>query len=369
MRITEFFRQLKARGRTFLSQRDNLALLMVVGGAFLVIAVVVLAFFYKPSKDVADVIVPPAEETVIRHPLTGERLETALAELPKVLGIMIENSADAWPLSGLEGAFMVIEAPAEGNIPRFLAFFEAAAEVKKIGPVRSARPYYVDWASQFDTLVYGHVGGSPEALQLLASGERAIIDLNEFWQGEYFYRDHSRYAPHNAYTSSELLREALTELTPDVPNYTSPAFKDDQPVEGAGTSAVLDWGPGSTYDVTWQYSSATNSYFRLQAGEAMLVNQHHPGFGDDVRADNVMVIATDIVSIDNVDRKRITTIGQGDALLFQDGKVLLGRWQKTAPEEPLRMLDEAGNELPFNAGVTWVEVVRSVSAVSLETAD
>ena len=370
MHIPGFVMAAKNAVRKFLSQRQNLTLLMVVGGAFLVIAAVVLAFFLRPAH-LPSPLAPatPPQEAVARDPLTGEIVLVPGATLPQVFGVMVENSADAWPLSGLDQAFMVIEAPAEGNIPRFIAFFSGDFEDKKIGPVRSARPYYVDWASQFDTLVYAHVGGSPEGLALLTGGERPVINLDEFYQGEYFYRDQARYAPHNAYTTSDRLKKALEEVTPATPNYQPLIFKDDAPVgDSTGKSAVVDWGPGKTYDVAWQYDSATNAYLRLQGGQLLSAEKFKIP-ADGIEANNVMIISTDIVSIDNVDRKRITTVGQGDALLFQDGKVTLGRWQKNSPTDRLRMLDEQGNELPMNAGKTWVEVVRDTSVVSLQDAN
>ena len=132
---------------------------------------------------------PNGEEEIIRHPLTGESLETEIENLPQVFGVMIENAADAWPLVGVNEAFLVIEAPVEAGIPRFIAFFSEDQEVDKIGPVRSARPYYLDWNDELDA-VYAHVGGSPEALDLIKY-ELDTIDLNQFWQSEYFYRQNS----------------------------------------------------------------------------------------------------------------------------------------------------------------------------------
>ena len=149
----------------------------------------------------------PAEELtpVWRHPLTGAPLEAEM-EPPSVFGVMVENSIEAWPLSGVEEAFLVIEAPVEAAIPRFIAFYGEDQEVEKIGPVRSARPYYVDWANEFEAL-YAHVGGSNAALDLIAYN--GTFDLNEFSNGNYFWRATSRFAPHNAYTSTELLQKAL----------------------------------------------------------------------------------------------------------------------------------------------------------------
>src|SRR5690606_23920743 len=128
---------------------------------------------------------------------------------PRTVGIMIENHYDARPLSGLADASVVYEAPVEGNYTRFLAVFPEDAEVQKIGPVRSARTYYLDWVSEYPDMLYMHVGGSPDALEKIKT--HGIFDFNEFYRGWYYWRDSGRYAPHNVYTSSALFQKAMDE--------------------------------------------------------------------------------------------------------------------------------------------------------------
>jgi hypothetical protein len=266
---------------------------------------------------------------------------------------MVENSADAWPLSGLEDAFLVIEAPVEGAIPRFVAFFTDEQDIEKIGPVRSARPYYLDWNDELDA-VYAHVGGSPEALDLIH--QFGTLDLNEFFQGEYFWRDTiRRAAPHNVYTSTELLAEAVNELEPEQPDYDSWLFKTDVPLDVDPLSLVVDWGQGDLYDVTWSYDAGSNSYIRKQ-GDDTVTSQD----GDEVMANNIVVMATEIVVVDNLTRRHIKTVGQGDALVVQDGRIILGRWEKDERTSRLRFYNAEGEEIAMNAGKTWIEVVSSL---------
>lgn len=287
-----------------------------------------------------------------RHPLTGEKIHEPYESLPQVFAIMVENSADAWPIRGIEEAFFVIEAPAEGDIPRFITFFSDESEVEKVGPVRSARPYYVEWATAFHA-VYAHVGGSPEALDLIASMED-FVDLNQFYQSEYFWRQttNGRYAPHNVFTSAELFVSSLDELKLDEPEYDYFSFKDDAPIEGEGKSISVDWTSGSTYDVDWEYRPETNDYFRTQGGSEYVAN-------------NVVVMATDIRVIDEKGRKKLVTIGEGDALFAQDGEVFLGQWKKESADEPLLFFTYSGDEISFNAGKTWVEVVKGLDQVDV----
>lgn len=345
-------------------KKDNLLIIVAVSAAVMVMLAVTIAFLLKPAKYNQDDAILSGVSTddtqALRHPLTGAVLNEALEQLPQVFGVMIENSADAWPLTGLEDAFLVIEAPVEGNIPRFIAFFSAEADTSKLGPVRSARPYYIDWASEFEA-VYAHVGGSPAALDKLATAP--VHDLNEFSQGEYFWRDNTRYAPHNAYSSLDKLNKSLTELKLQPPHYLAWKFKDSTPgscVPGQTClSAHLDWGGGDTYDLDLLYNTETEQYLRAESNYTN---------GPRLLVDNVIVMATDISVIDNVGRRSVRTIGEGDALIFEDGTMTLGKWKKPTATDRLRFYDAAGHEVVFNAGHSLIEVVPALSAVTTSVA-
>jgi hypothetical protein len=351
-------------------KKENILIIVAVFAALAVMLAVTAAFMLKPAKYVPndvggdDVIV----DSTIRHPLTGEVLEAQVAELPQVFAVMIENSADAWPLSGLEDAFLVIEAPVEGNIPRFITFFsgEQTADaqvtpVAKIGPVRSARPYYLDWSAEFDS-IYAHVGGSPEALDLIS--QRDMFDLNEFFQGEYFWRDvPRRQAPHNVYTSTDRLAEAALELETPTSAYGTWLFKDDSPIGAeSARSLVIDWGEGSLYDVAWKYDPASNDYTRLQDGIVFKTQA-----GANIVANNVAVLASDVTVVDGVGRRHIRTLGTGDALVVQDGTLILGTWKKDSIEDRIRFYDASGKEIRMNAGKTWIEIVPSLDRATTKT--
>lgn len=336
-------------------------------GALMVLIVVALIFVGVYAT--VDRVAPPLQDDgpsqdVIgeaRHPLTGQRLVEDYEVLPQVFGVMVENAADAWPLQGIDEAFLVIEAPVEGNIPRFIAFYSEEDDVQKIGPVRSARPYYIDWNDELDA-VYAHVGGSPEALDAIKY-EYDTIDLNQFWQSEYFYRQNTgRYAPHNVYTDSERLIRSLEELELDAPDYEPWQFKDGNPVDAEdAVSIYVDWQDGTTYDVEWEYQPATNNYLRHQGQFVMKMED-----GDTVEFDNIIVIATDIRTIDNVGRKRIETVGEGDALFAMDGEAFLGIWKKEERTGRLKFFTHEGDEISFNPGQTWIEVIWGLDQVEIE---
>lgn len=328
------------------------------------------------SADATDIPSGPVVRDVLTgipvpFPPSGGTPPTAVANLPlpRVYAVMIDNSVDAWPPSGIDKAFLVIEAPVESAIPRLEAFFSADAQVEKIGPVRSARPYFVDWANELDAL-YVHVGGSNEALALILS--TGTFDLNEFRNAEYFWRAKDRFAPHNAYTSTDLLSAAVEKAvakdrSPDV-LYGAWKFKDGaegiEEAAGAkaeGANEISVRFNSDLYVANWSYDSAMNTYLRSQGGREAVTED-----GARVSANNVAVIVTDVTVLDAVGRRKIRTTGEGKAWVLQDGSTIDATWKKPSASERLKFYDNEGNEIAMNAGNAWIEVAEDEGDVALE---
>lgn len=266
--------------------------------------------------------------------------------------VTIENNVDARPQSGLNKANLVIEAPVEGGITRFLAVFADNETVSEIGPVRSARPYFLDWARELNA-VYAHVGGSPEALRLIKNN-KAIVDLDQYFMSQYYWRSSKRPRPHNVYTSTELLDEAADYFSLNEPDFEAWNYKDDLSLDERPEQAADILIDFSTYTnrAEWKYDREVNDYLRYTAGERHLVKD-----GEEIRAKNIIIQKTSVVSLDIEDRKKIKTIGEGEAIIFLDGRIIEGVWKKEAVEKRTRFYDKEDNEIEFNRGATWIEVV------------
>ena len=145
-------------------------------------------------------------------PLTG-RLVTADVAARRPIAVMIDDLRAARPQSGFSAASVVWQAPAEGGIPRYMLIFQDQ-QPGSVGPVRSARYYYIAWAAEWHA-VYAHVGGSPQAMSTLAAqGQGQLVyNADEFrWGGIFFHRIKERAAPHNAYTDGDLLRKMAARI-------------------------------------------------------------------------------------------------------------------------------------------------------------
>jgi len=331
-------------------------------GLLLLAGIAAIGFAYKVGNDGGNgvLVVEPGDVPGKRLPgaiITGANLRAfdgmPVGENDDLFAVMTDNIHVARPAAGIAEAPLVIEALAEGAITRLLAFYPDGADINRIGPVRSARSYFVDWAKEYGA-VYVHIGGSPEALAQLESS--SVRDLNQFWWGGYFWRDRERYAPHNVYTSADLLHETLAEFEVGrgaVDN--SRPFKEGGP-DGAGepgtVSEIKVDFPAAAYRVVWSYDSETNRYKRYQG-----TGEFTDETGRQVEADNVIVQITDVRVVDNVGRREVRTSGEGDALVFRDGQIYEAKWLKEDGGRTKFIYSYASDEIPWNVGVTWIEVV------------
>ena len=338
-------------------------------GLVLVAVTVTLAclffwYFFRQwnSSHVASPVVDTSSSAAmtVRDPLTGVLVDKAEAN-KQIYGVMIDEHVDARPQSGLDKAFLVIEAPVEAGFPRLLAFFSADESVPKIGPVRSARPYFIDWVNELDA-VYAHVGGSNEALDKIAKG--STIDLNQFWHDPQFWRSTDRSAPPNVSTSTDLLGTFVKSKAdaghPLNPLYGVWKFKttDEQNVQSSQQIAIHYISPDNNFQ--WVFDHDSKKYVREENNSPALTQD-----GQKILADNIAVVVTDVKTIDNVGRQSVRTIGSGTAYVFQDGRMTEAVWRKPSASERLRFFAKDGTEMEMNPGVTWMEVVGDASQMNV----
>lgn len=330
--------------------------LIYLGIFILVLILAVLASYFLGSKDGDAPEQNQTEQTIEESDCRQRRLIDNVCvgegeENSAVWATMIENSIDARPPAGVEEASIVFEAIAEGSITRFLVIFPGDLEIDKIGPVRSARPYYVDWAEEFNP-VYLHVGGSPQALAELAVS--SMRDLNQFYNGGYFWRAKNRFAPHNVYTSSELINEAIEDKDWDeLSTFETWKFKEDEKEENRPDSQLVTVDYGEYYyNVKWQYSSDDNTYLRLQPEKVYQTES-----GEEVKVKNVAVVNTTVSVIDAYGRLKTKTLGEGKAMVFLDGQAIEVTWKKPNARGRLRFFDKDDNEIAMNQGKTWINIM------------
>ncbi len=304
----------------------------------------------------AKAVAPPP----ITSPLTGAVVSADDAKRPTT-GVMIENTTFARPQSGLKEAGVVYEAIAEAGITRFLALYQEGKPAN-IGPVRSSRPYYVDWAHSFDA-AYGHVGGSPDALaKIKADG---VKDLDQFFNSAYYHRINTREAPHNVYTNMDQLDAAKTAKGWTSSTFTSWPRKADAPAPSRTGAAVTARTiniaiSGPTYDTHYDYAPETNTYNRSEGGEP------HIDAESKTQLSPKVVIALVIPYSLEADgyHSNYALEGTGNMTVFQDGTATKGTWKRGAGSAQYEFSDEAGHPLKLNAGQTWITAVGDAGAIT-----
>lgn len=343
-----------------------------------------------PPKYKVDPSVPRDQVCPLNGVMFTKQEETIWAGR-RPLAVMIENSEEARPQSGLSRADVVYEALAEGWITRLMGVFYCNTPMENItfAPVRSARTYFVDWVSEYDSL-YAHVGGAnrngenAEKTDVRADAigqiyRYGIKDLDQMGIGyPDCYRnpdrlDHPVATEHTMVCFSDNLykigeKRGWTNVDEEKiswdKNFTPWTFKDDVKEEARGTvsSLKLVFSQGyDKYDVGWLYDKTTNSYKRFNGGVAHLDLETK----QQLTAKNIVVQLTKLTGpVDENVHFLYTTIGSGKALIFQDGKSIVGKWSKKSRISRTQFFDSNGKEIEFTRGLIWIELIPSEQQVT-----
>jgi len=350
------------------------ASLLVVGlvlGAALVVYSVQGWKLMFPSADAASSVGVPSGKTddtgIEPSPTFVRRVDGVLVDSQAAadvvpVSVMIENSTTVRPQSGLSQARVVYETLAEGGVTRFVAMFLPNSDIKKIGPVRSVRHYYLDWAEEYGG-AFAHAGGSPLGLSQITRDQ--VPDLNGIGNAwRYFFRDRGLPAPHNLFTTGQQLDQAVADLKyPTVATFESWMYDDVRTLsDGARSANVIDIGfSGRAYAVRYDYNAETNTYLRFNGGVPHLDRSND----DQLRADNVIVQVVGVPGyLGEKGRIDIETIGTGKVYVFRNGGVIEGTWSKESSKARTKFLDANGQPIPLNRGVTWVAVTPSNQSVA-----
>lgn len=329
-----------------------------------------------PGGSALGKITPPA---FIPGPLNGERTPRARA-LRRPLAIMVENYApDARPQTGLGAASLVFETLAEGGVTRFMAvYLEHGAS--RVGPVRSTRMYFDYWASALHAILT-HVGGNDDAQAFLWK-DRDVFSVDENkWEinlqqtgTPLFWRSADRVPPHNMYTNTAKLWTYAQRHHQDW-TYRNASYphKNPAPLKQRGHATSIDITfedplnpvPVSAYEVHYTYHRATNTYTRFMGGAPHV----DAATGKTLAPANVIIMkvgtpVADPAAGPTPESILIPVIGSGQALVFQDGKVIKGTWHMANRFAPLRFLNAHGRQIPLNPGQTWIEAVPPSSPLS-----
>lgn len=304
----------------------------------------------------------PPKPKIVPSTLTGLPVDPSVNDRP-VTAVMIENSIDARPQSGLDQAGVVFEALAEGGVTRFMALFQDT-QPDYLGPVRSARPYYIEWMLGFDAS-YAHVGGSADALSDITAWH--VKDLNQFYNAGAYHRISTRYAPHNVYTSVAELNTLEASKGYSTSTYTGFVRKAKETPSKTPTATNIDIKFSSFYyDTHYDYDAATNTYKRSEMSEPHM-ELHKDGTKAQIAPKVVvaMIVPEHNGKLDSSGAyyADYASIGNGQVIVFQDGTATTGTWSKASNTAQITFTGADGKPLALNPGQTWIAATPLASDV------
>ncbi|MEI3395893.1 MAG: DUF3048 domain-containing protein [Clostridia bacterium] len=281
------------------------------------------------------------------------------------IAVMIDNHNQAWPQAGLNKAYMVYEIIVEGGETRLMALFKGVT-VDKIGPVRSSRHYFLDYAMENDA-IYAHYGWSPQAESDIK--KYSINNLNGITEStSTFWRVKDKAAPHNAVTSTDAILKAAkskgyktTSNQKSILNYVTDEVKLE---EGISANSVTI--PHSTLQkVKYEYDAENKVYKRYARNKA----QTDWDTGNSITTKNIIITFCDnytLTDSENKGRQGLKNIGTFDGYYITNGKAIKIKCTKTARDKQTKYEDLEGNEIKVNDGNTWVNICPIDAQVEME---
>ena len=345
-------------------EKGGVKVLIAILVVLIIVAGVVLAYKITQDKNNTETILGEENKETV-----GAEEEKKTVQIfsgnDRPFAVMIDNHSDAWPQAGLDQAYMVYEIIVEGGETRLMALFKGA-DLDKIGPVRSARHYFIDYAMENDA-IYVHFGQSPQAQSDIK--KYSIDDINGIAEdGTTFWRVKDKAAPHNAVTSTEKLLESAksknyrtTSTEKSVLNYVV----DEVNLEEGIAADTITIPHSDLQTVTYEYDEENKVYVRYARGE----EQTDWDTDEPVTTKNIIITFCNNYTLsdsENKGRQGLKNIGTFDGYYITNGRAIQIQCIKNARDEKTIYQDMNGNEIQVNDGNTFVNICPTNADVEIE---
>lgn len=351
--------------------KKKVVLIIVIILCIIAIAVCSAILYYKSTQNNNMVFLGT---DVVNNKETGNTIVAGLDSSVQIfkgndrpIAVMIDNNKDAMPQAGLNDAYMVYEIIVEGGESRLMALFKGAS-LEKIGPVRSARHYFLDYALENDA-IYVHYGWSPQAQgDIKTLGVNNINGIsettNEFW------RVKDKKSPHNVATSTEKILQIAKNK-----NYRTTSSKDsvlnyvteEVSLQDGEVAKNITIPYSDSNIVNWIYNNETKRYTRFSKSK----EQTDWTTGEDITAKNIIIefIANSTLNDgENKGRQTMNTTGSKDGYYITNGKAIKIKCEKVSRSSKTVYKDLEGNEIDVNDGNTFVQICPINANVKIEAA-
>ena len=332
------------------------------GKIFLIFLVLVVligagAYFSLGNKEVKKKV---EEKIVKKLKIVDENSKS------RPIAVMINNNHQAWPHSGLQDAYLTYEIIAEGGITRLMAIFKDQ-DTSKIGSVRSARPYYLDYALENDA-IFVHYGWSEEAKADITS--LGVDNINGLTVSSVFWRDTNlnKATEHTVFTSMEKIKKYAKEEGYDrntnkdlLLNYSVDEI-DISKKEGAQKADKVYIRYSYYTDTTYEYDEQNKVYKRSMSGQAHVDDKT----GKQYTVKNIIVTPISNYAYDSYGRQTLENIGSGDGYFITDGYAVPITWEKESRESQTVYRYKDGKEIKVNDGNTYIQIQPKGETLTIE---
>ena len=282
------------------------------------------------------------------------------------IAVMINNNHVAWPHAGLQDAYITYEILAEGGITRLMAIFKDK-DTSKIGSVRSARPYYLDYALENDA-IYVHYGWSDQAKEDISS--LGVDNINGLTVSSVFWRDKSlnKATEHTVFTSMEKIKEYAKEKGYDrdtnkdlLLNYSVDEIdlsKREDAVKADTVFMKYSYYTNSSYE----YDSENKVYKRFMSGTAHV----DAVTGDQYTYKNIIITPIETHAYDSYGRLKLDDVGSGDGYYITDGYAIPITWSKASRSSQTVYKNMDGEEIKVNDGNTFIQITPPSESIDIK---
>ena len=281
------------------------------------------------------------------------------------IAVMIDNHKGAWPQAGLNEAYLVYEIIVEGGETRLMACFKGK-DLEKIGPVRSSRHYFLDYALENDA-IYVHFGWSPQAESDISTYK--VNNINGIVQSSTdFWRVKDKKAPHNAVTSTKKILEMATtkgyrttSSAKSVLNYKT----EEVNLEEGTVANEVKIPYSKLHTVEYKYNEATKKYERYARG----TKQTDWDTKEPITTKNIIITFAEnytLQDIEKKDRQGLKNIGDKKGYYITNGKAIEIVASKPSRTEKTVYKDLAGNVIEVNDGNTFIQICPIDAEVVIE---
>lgn len=354
-------------GRTTTKKKGGTKLLVIILVLLIIVAGVLLALKVL-NKGQEDVTTGQMTEAKKDEPQAQVQIVDVNSKT-RPYAVMINNNHAAWPQCGLKDAYLVYEIVAEGGITRMMALYKDKLP-EKIGSVRSARHYFIDYAEENDA-IYIHWGGSPQAYSRINTG---IDDLDGIaLEGSVFFRDKSlkRDYEHTGFVNLKKVEEYADDkgYTRDTNkdlllNYSAKEV-DLSTTEGVQLADNITLKYSDYHTTSYEYDEENKVYKRSMSGKANVDLET----GEQYTAKNIIVYKVNNYTLggENKGRQELENIGSGSGYYISNGYAVPITWEKTSHSGQTVYKYENGEEIKVNDGNTFIQIMPTTGTIKIES--